>query len=135
MSRKRPPRSQHEIEAGRIYARRRQRRLLGWPPERWDDPPAPRSARAPRPAEPLEPVPDLDPHPLVHEALAELRAWERSDFERGMDAIARDLVGAYVLAALEGADPQEALRLERARYRHDRAALVYGTALATGLER
>jgi hypothetical protein len=52
-----------------------------------------------------------------------------------MDSCARDLVSEYVLACICGDDPVEAMRRERSRYRHDRAALVFGTSMVDGLER
>lgn len=125
-----------ERERQRTYERRGlavpPKKLTGRPPLDGSRPLLVRRA-APRTAAP--PIPALDPHPLVDAALAQLRPYERSDLDRDMDTIARDLVGEYVLAAVEGSDPVAALVAARARYRHDRAALVYGTSLVDGLHR
>lgn len=83
----------------------------------------------------IVPIPVLEDHPLVAAAIAELRPYERNELGGDMDTIARDLVGAHVLASLAGDDPLAALVAERARYRHDRKALVFGTAIVDGLER
>lgn len=130
-------RSAAELEASRLRARRRRRIRLGWPPERWDDPPRRWTARGgtAHDTRPGPPIPDLDRHPLVDEALGQLRGWERAELNRGMDAIARDLVGAYVLARCEGSDGALALTMERRRYARDRATLVHGLTSVTDLRR
>lgn len=93
----------------------------------------PRPPARPKPV--YGPIPDIEDHPLVVEAVACLRPYERAEIGGSFDSCARDLIGEYVLAALSGADPLEAMRKERARYRHDRAALVFGTSLVDGLDR
>jgi hypothetical protein len=95
-------------------------------------PPRPRRVAV---VEPVVPVPDLDHSPLVDDALAALRPYERAEIGSDFDAIGRDLVGAYVLAAVAGDDPVAAVRRERARYSRDRRWLVFGSSTVTGLER
>jgi len=83
-----------------------------------------------------EPLPETCiGHPLFDEARAHLRRWELSDFDRDMDSGARDLIGEYVLAKLEGRDPVEAMNRWRTRHNRDRKALVYGLSITDGLER
>lgn len=95
------------------------------------------SGRAPtvRFTPPPAPIPVLDPHPLVDQAIELLRPYERHELGSDFDSVAKDLVGEYVVAALAGEDPVAALVAERARYRHDRASLVFGTSLVDGLDR
>jgi hypothetical protein len=81
------------------------------------------------------PIPVIECHPLIEEAVACLRPYERHELGSDMDSCARDLVSEYVLACICGDDPVEAMRRERSRYRHDRAALVFGTSMVDGLER
>jgi len=81
------------------------------------------------------PIPEIEHHPLVDAAIEELRPYERAELGGDIDSIARDLVGEYVVAAIAGADPVAALVAERARYRHDRVALVFGLSLVDGLSR
>lgn len=81
------------------------------------------------------PIPDLDPHPLVDAARSRLRPYERAELGTSMDAIARDLIGAWVVAALSGDDADAAMVAARARYRHDRATLVHGTTIVDDLWR
>lgn len=122
-----------ELEASRLRARRRRRILLGWPEERLDDPPRAYGVAKVRPPE--VPVPAYDPDPLVDQAIAVLRPGERAELGSPFDSIALDLVGAFCLAAVAGEDPEGAVKAERARYRHDRATLVYGTSTVDGLSR
>lgn len=80
-------------------------------------------------------IPRFDPHPLVDQAIAHLRPIERSELGSDFDSIVGDLVGEYVLAALEGADPEEAMHGYRMRRLGELARLVFGTSLVDGLDR
>lgn len=108
---------------------------MGWPAERLDDPPRAYGRRDPPKAEPAIAIPSLDPHPLVDQAIAELRPYERAEIGSDFDSIGRDLVSAFVLGELEAGEGRRAMVAERARYRRDRAALVFGTSLVDGLSR
>lgn len=114
------------------------RRARGWPESRLHEPP--RSwvrggpyARGRRPAPP--PIPDLDAHPLVTEAVAALRPYERHELGSDMDSIARDLVGVWCLARVEGSDPAFSIAAARGRYAQDRQTLVHGLDTMTDLVR
>ena len=96
----------------------------------------PRQKKVVAPPVELEPLPeDCTGHPLFDEARAHLRRWELSDFDRDMDAVARDLISEYVLAKLEGRDPIDAMKRWRMRWNKDRKILIHGLTLVDGLER
>jgi hypothetical protein len=109
--------------------------LMGWPEARWQDPPR-AYATEPRPRHaPLPPVPAYERHPLVDEAIALMRPYERAELGGDMDSIALDLIGAYCVGELACRGGGVALRAERTRYGRDRKWLVFGSAITDGLER
>lgn len=123
---RRPPRSEAELDASRIRARVRQRRLLGWSEEKLAAPPLVRTPARPRPG-PLPPIPSSPAgHPLYDAARDLLRGYERAELGSALDTIAADLLAEYALAELEGRSGAEAIVAYRRRRAKDRATLVYG---------
>lgn len=93
----------------------------------------------PRPREPRPPLPPLidvpSGHSLYEEARASLHRGEQAELGGSMDATARDLMGEYVLAVLDGRDPDAAVRAFRTRHNRDRKWLVHGTHVVDDLWR
>lgn len=71
-------------------------------------------------------IPRFESHPLVAEAVARLNGVEQRELGSTYDSIVGDLVGEYVLAAIEGGDPTAAMDAYRKRRRFEDRALVYG---------
>jgi hypothetical protein len=80
-------------------------------------------------------IPLFDSHPLVDEAVAALSSFDRRELARDMDSGARDQVGEYVLAVIEGRDPVAAMMAVKRRLNRELRELVHGTSLVDGLER